>query len=510
MELLNDSVTAAKPVCSIGAVSVQSFALRLQTASRWWPIAVLGFAIGLLVAQSLYFHWTLDDAYITFAYAQNWVQGHGLVFNVGERVEGYTCFLWVVLSAVGLALGANIVWWSTALGILSALGAVFAAWQLARELVPLRLRSAAVFTALIVGGYPVLAWWAASGMETALFTCLVTVAIWRHVRDGAGSLAAPACLALASMTRPEGWLLAGLLCLDTLRTGSWRQVARYIGVFVTLFGPYYAWRCWYYGYPVPNTFYAKVGHTEEQVWRGVTYARGFLQLGAGGPLVVGALTAAFAGTWRRTLAVYTFLVTYTAYVILVGGDVFLFFRFFVPLVPILGALAVVGVLYLMDRVGLGAAAVASTTCGALTLAFLVCCRPLFVAQAEHVPWARSVDLLARGMCVYLREHTAVDDQIATGGIGLIKFCTGRNVIDILGIADKHIAHQEVGHMGHGLPGHEKYDSEYVLARWPKYIEIPGAEAKGRMFPVPALEDMWEQPLLRRYYVKDRAGYRRIE
>ena len=47
----------------------------------------------------------IDDAFISYRYAQNWVAGHGLVFNIGERVEGYSNLLWVLLIALGVKLG---------------------------------------------------------------------------------------------------------------------------------------------------------------------------------------------------------------------------------------------------------------------------------------------------------------------------------------------------------------------------------------------------------------------
>jgi hypothetical protein len=48
-----------------------------------------------------------EDAFISFRYASNLIQGHGLVYNVGERVEGYTNFLWTLILAGGMALGAD-------------------------------------------------------------------------------------------------------------------------------------------------------------------------------------------------------------------------------------------------------------------------------------------------------------------------------------------------------------------------------------------------------------------
>ena len=56
-----------------------------------------------------------DDAFISFRYARNLLEGHGLVFNPGERVEGYTNLLWVLelaalWGAFGLLLSGELVW----------------------------------------------------------------------------------------------------------------------------------------------------------------------------------------------------------------------------------------------------------------------------------------------------------------------------------------------------------------------------------------------------------------
>ena len=37
-----------------------------------------------------------DDAFISFRYVRNLLEGHGLVFNPDEYVEGYTNFLWIL------------------------------------------------------------------------------------------------------------------------------------------------------------------------------------------------------------------------------------------------------------------------------------------------------------------------------------------------------------------------------------------------------------------------------
>ena len=50
--------------------------------------------------------WAGEDAFIFFRYVDNFLGGYGLVFNLGERVEGFTAPLWVfVLSFLHLITG---------------------------------------------------------------------------------------------------------------------------------------------------------------------------------------------------------------------------------------------------------------------------------------------------------------------------------------------------------------------------------------------------------------------
>src|SRR5262245_22165277 len=72
-------------------------------------LALFALVCGVVVAQGLVFHWLpVDDAYISFRYAKNAVDGHGFVFNIGERVEGYTSSLWVFLLALAGRCGFDI------------------------------------------------------------------------------------------------------------------------------------------------------------------------------------------------------------------------------------------------------------------------------------------------------------------------------------------------------------------------------------------------------------------
>ena len=63
-----------------------------------------------------------DDSFISFRYAKHLAEGQGLVWNPGDRVEGYTNFLWVLLMAAGLSVGIAPEGAPMALGVASGLG----------------------------------------------------------------------------------------------------------------------------------------------------------------------------------------------------------------------------------------------------------------------------------------------------------------------------------------------------------------------------------------------------
>ena len=71
--------------------------------------------------------WGLDDAYISYRYSENLMRGEGLVFNYGERVEGYSNLLYVlaVAPAFWVTNRDGVYFFSVLLNILCALGALW-------------------------------------------------------------------------------------------------------------------------------------------------------------------------------------------------------------------------------------------------------------------------------------------------------------------------------------------------------------------------------------------------
>ena len=76
-------------------------------------IVLVTVAVGLGMAFGVC---TQDDAFISFRYAENLAEGHGLVYNVGERVEGFTNLSWTLLFGLIMMLGGEPVLASVFLG----------------------------------------------------------------------------------------------------------------------------------------------------------------------------------------------------------------------------------------------------------------------------------------------------------------------------------------------------------------------------------------------------------
>ncbi|HEX3770452.1 MAG TPA: hypothetical protein VHV30_06295, partial [Polyangiaceae bacterium] len=116
-----------------------------------------------------------DDAFIAFRYAKNLGEGRGLVFNAGERVEGYTSLLFVVLVALGAKL-THLAHYPVAVAInVAAMAGVLALFV--RHTDRTIGREAAAWAAAFVVLCPVLYRWVAMGLETPL-VLLFQVALW--------------------------------------------------------------------------------------------------------------------------------------------------------------------------------------------------------------------------------------------------------------------------------------------------------------------------------------------
>jgi len=443
-----------------------------------------------------------DDAMTSMQYAKNLVEGNGLVFNLGERVEGYTNFLWVMvmsplyalsksagLSFVPVVNHLNVAIAAAVTGLVYWLGSrLWGRWHLATWV--------SVFLLVVDNAFTT---WAVLGLEVhflALWMLLALVALRSTVRYRA--VGAGLALLGAHLTRPDAALFCvcviGNEVLEALvewRRGNRGQAARLLRdgmtttvVWVLPYAAYFAWRYSYYGWFFPNTYYLKLGGAIDGWARGFDYTVDFLRVRGWVPLA-GALAVFMVGD-KTVRALLVYVTLHVIYVMYAGGDFMPGHRFFVPELPhfalLVGAAVALAwkgvhlrrVRQWFSAIGVEPAMIAGFALASAlgTLAYLA------VRQRELGPLNSTLSSWAedhgrqRVLMAWLKERKPRGASFATGLIGHTGFISDIYVIDVCGIIDPVIAHMTVKDFGHGLPGHEKLASvEYVVSKKPTYVGI---------------------------------------
>jgi hypothetical protein len=312
-----------------------------------WGMCSLGAAlIALSLWRALTLAWLSDDGFISFRYAEHLVRGDGLVYNVGEYVEGYTNLLWTLLLAVAMTLGIPPETSSKALGITCwlALAAVLA-WRSRWPGAPRPFVPLAAALVLLIEDYQT---WATGGLETSLFTLLSVGGLLLATHPAAGArtmIAAGTCLAAAVATRPDGVIFAAAGV-----AGAWlvphgvpprRRLALVVGAAVPLAltgAALVTFKLLYYGDLFPTAFYSKSAldpyHGQGWFYIFLFFKKNWFIVPLAILLVLGNLGRLGQALTRTHVVLLAGFVVFLAYVAHSGGD-FMFARRVLPAMPLL-------------------------------------------------------------------------------------------------------------------------------------------------------------------------------
>lgn len=446
---------------------------RAEASARRWAWLLL-VPLAALYAWNLSGTWfQSDDAFISFRYARHLADGLGLVWNPGERVEGYTNFSWVLLMAGGMELGLAPEVLSNVLGALCGALVLVAVLRFGA-----RGRGLASpwpwLAAFALAAHRSFVAWCTGGLETMLFALCVFVGFAALLAEPAAGRRAlwtsAAAFALGALTRPEGLMfgaLAGVvLALDVVRARrTWRAAAEWALLAGVPVGAHLLWRHSYYGEWVPNTFHAKVGGVWlEQGWRYLAYFHRCYHVGWFAPLALVALS----GPRRREVATLLVVVAvHASYVVAVGGDLFEL-RFFVHLMPFLAWLMVEG-LAVLARGRVGAVAAALGGCALLwtnaTGLERVEAKQYYLQSIEGIrEYTKARIDEGRTLRAHIDAGRLPRELVhCVGGAGAVPYYTGWETVDRRGLNDAYIAHLPVAERG--FIGHEKdAPYEYLVAR----------------------------------------------
>ncbi len=447
---------------------------RLPGTMRWkrllWLLPVL---TGVVLALAKTGERTIDDAFILYRYAENLAAGNGLVFNQGERVEGYSSLLFVLLLAAFEKLGISTILGANLLNLAAVVAAPAAAFALAWRLVPKQPASAGLAAGFLVATCDGLVNYGLLGMETAFASALCIVALWLRWKDPPARLPSALLFGLLALTRPEGILYVAGAVLPAMRRLDWKKDLRDISVALAFPFLQLLFRLAYYRDLLPNTFHAKIWSGASRYVRGGDYLADYLH-GLGFPLLLaGLLGLPFIIRCRRLRSVAGVALAGLFFGLYSGGDLYIAHRFLIPTEPVLLTLQAILAVMLLAHV---AKTLAFVRVGGLLVLLLV---SWTLARApgfgrfrrELWPPRNAVGHIATNLGrldqpsetlqvkvgKFLGRRLPNGASLTVGDCGRIPYYSKMRVVDSLGLMDRHLAR---------APGavNEKSDVPYLLKR----------------------------------------------
>jgi arabinofuranosyltransferase len=437
-----------------------------------------------------------DDAYISFRYASQLAEGHGLVFNVGERVEGFSNFLLVVVLAVGKSLGLTPPLAARLLNLGSA-AMMISILLLAPKNTPRSLRFAAAlcFAFSVQTAHNIL-----SGLEAPFFSALVlggAVLLYKGGRAGWTAIV----FLLAALTRPEGLVLGVAAAFSSLAydfairrnepgASPLRDLSLWVAGFGVPFSFFLVFRYAYFGTLTPNSVAAKTGFSILENFRwSMPYVTFFLT--TYWPVLAAlALVSVIALIKKqRVLVLIPLVVGFLVFGAYGGhGDPYrAFLRYLFPVVPlgllvllfwvsecrcsdrreddspngwlVGGLIATLIVQTYFSMIPPGGTYVSRLTFAEKTVSGL---REFFSQDRRPHSQTPGLPMGLHAAAAWLMENATPDETLVTSEVGIVPYYSRLRTIDTVGLVDWHIAH---------LPGTigARSDPDYVFEQEPDFF-----------------------------------------
>ncbi len=209
------------------------------------------------ISAIFYFNFTAEDAYITYRYAENWVNTGSLVYNEGEPINAMTSPLHAILSATLFLVTSNTVLSNKIMALILLLLSVLLVWYRYREHLHLQV------LALILLLPPCVLLWTFGGLETPILLFLATITVILALRPPPFRLNLVCVIfllaGLAFLTRYDSILFFLPVALYVAsKTRSIKHVVIALAGAVILPLAWLFISVYYYGDLLPTSFYVKI------------------------------------------------------------------------------------------------------------------------------------------------------------------------------------------------------------------------------------------------------------
>lgn len=285
-------------------------------------IALLIF-IGIITVLA----WQSDDAYHAYIMAKNLVDGNGFVYNIGERATASSCPLFTLVIAGAYFITREMFFTSLAVCI------IFSSIAFHIVLKYFCKSTAQIAVALIVlGGSASFVSYTTSGLENSMLFCLTAIFLKIYFEndtfDTKKLFIEALLVSLIAMTRMDAVLMVAPIAVYIyLARRDKVSFIKAVGLGILGLLPFILWEVFatfYFGFPFPNTAYAKLGTNislMEYIVRGVKY---YLNALLCDPVILIVPLMAFAGAVYSRCAKYLVcvsgIVIYALYLLYIGGD----------------------------------------------------------------------------------------------------------------------------------------------------------------------------------------------
>ncbi len=292
----------------------------------------------------------VDDAQIYFVYMQHLADGHGFVYNVGgEYVEGFTSLLWTLIGALIALVHLPLEYTLLSINVLLIAFLLSRLWGYIDTEKFISWKSI-LFLGMLFFTPGFIEWTILSLLETGLWTTLLgLIALGIIEKRNVGYMSV--LLGLLVLCRPEamlwGMVLSGIYAFSMHKEMREYRIAQFIPLFILFItlSCLILWRMSYFGYPLPNTYYAKVSsHFMSNLFDGMKYtAKTVLQIPMLIPIIgfilIDIIKKIQSTSYKQNTHVQIVFLSIVCITILIplltGGDHFQLSRFYQPTMPLI-------------------------------------------------------------------------------------------------------------------------------------------------------------------------------